>query len=50
MWKDEYFSNSYRALITNKLFHFVFTLLEYYLTIIAQIDLFHTNFNFNIKQ
>ena len=50
MWKDEYFSNSYRALITNKYYHFVFTLLEYYLTIIAQIDLFHNNFNFSIKE
>ena len=50
MYKNEYFSNSYRALIIRKPFHFMTSLIEYLITFIAQITLFTTKFTFKIEE
>ena len=50
MFKSEYFSNSYKSLITNKPFHFLVLLLEYILTLISQVTLFVIKFNFKMDE
>ena len=46
MFKNEYFSNSYKVLISNSLFHFIFIFIEYLLILISQVTLFTLKFNF----
>ena len=46
MNKNEYFSNSYRALISNKYLHFIISDLEYLLTLTAQIIIYNTDYCF----
>ena len=48
MFKGEYFSNSYKVIITNKPFHFLILLLEYIITLISQVTLFVIKFNFKM--
>ena len=50
MFKSEYFSNSYKSLITNKPFHFLVLLLEYILTLTSQVTLFVIKFNFKMDE
>ena len=50
MLKNEYFSNSYRVLIVYKPFHFLFILLEYFMTFITQITLYTIKFKINLEQ
>ena len=49
MFKSEYFSNSYRVMITNKLFHFIILLLEYLITFSVQVTLYTINFKINFE-
>ena len=46
MNKNEYFSNSYRTIISNKYLHLILILLENFLTLTAQTILYNTNYNF----
>ena len=48
MFKGEYFSNSYKVIITNKPFHFLVLILEYIITLISQVTLFVIKFNFKM--
>ena len=50
MFKNEYFSNSYRVIIAKKRFHFIFLLLEYLITYISQITLYTIKFKFNLTE
>ena len=45
MNKNEYFSNSYRAIISNKFLHLILSLIEYVLTLTVQIIIFITKFD-----
>ena len=49
MFKSEYFSNSYRVMITNKLFHFIILLLEYLIMFSVQVTLYTINFKINFE-
>ena len=50
MFKNEYYSNSYRVIITNKLFHFIVSLIEYMITITIQITLLTIKFDFGLNE
>jgi hypothetical protein len=50
MDKNEYFSNSYKAVITNKFFHLIIILIEYFLTLSFQIIIFIRKFNINSEE
>ena len=50
MDKNEYFSNSYKAIITNKFFHLIIILIEYFLTLSFQIIIFIRKFNINSEE
>ena len=45
--ENEYFSNSYKSIISNKFFHLIITMLEYVFTIIVQIIIFIRQFDPN---
>ena len=45
--ENEYFSNSYKSIISNKFFHLIITMLEYIFTIIVQIIIFFRQFDSN---
>ena len=49
MNKNEYFSNLYKRIIKNKIFHLLSTLFEYLNTLINQMIIFHRKFNSNYK-
>ena len=44
MKKNEYFSNCYKAIITNKIVHIIISLLEFILTLITQSIVFYTKY------
>ena len=44
MFESQYFSNSYKGMITNKVFHFIIILLENFITLIIQITLYIMKF------
>ena len=46
---NEYFSNCYKNIITNKFYHFIITVLEYLLTIIIQIIIFVRQYDSNYE-
>ena len=46
---NEYFSNCYKSIITNRLYHFIITLFEYFLTIIIQIIIFVRQYDSNYE-
>ena len=50
MFKSEYFSNSYRVMITNKQFHFIILLLEYLITFSAMITLYTIKFKIEFDE
>ena len=50
MQKGEYFSNSYRVMITNKPFHFIVYLSEYLLTLITQVTLSIIGYEYNFDE
>ena len=50
MNKNEYFSNCYKEIISNKFFHFVVLFLEYIFTLTMQIGIFINEFNFSEKE
>ena len=51
MNKNEYYSNSYRVIISNKYLHSILSFFEYFLTLTAQLIVYNTNYNFkNTKQ
>ena len=46
MNKNEYYSNSFRVIISNKYLHSILSFFEYFLTLTAQIIVYNTNYNF----
>ena len=50
MFKSEYFSNSYRVIITKKQFHFIFILIEYLITSVSQKTIYITKFKFDLNE
>ena len=50
MMNNEYFSNCYHALITNKFFHSLILLLEYFITFLSQITLYTIKFEFKYDE
>ena len=42
--KNEYFSNIYRKLLTNKYLHIIITILDYFIILIVQLDLVSSKF------
>ena len=44
MLESQYFSNSYKGMIANKIFHFITILLENFFTLIIQITLYIMKF------
>ena len=47
--ENEYFSNSYKSIISNKFFHLIVILIEYIFTIIVQIVIFIRQFDSTYK-
>ena len=45
MNKNEYYSNSYRVIISNKYLHSILSLFEYLLTLTAQLIVYNTNYS-----
>ena len=50
MDKNEYYSNTYKSIISNKIFHFIIIFIEYYLTFIIQIFVFTRKINKNEEE
>ena len=50
MLNSEYFSNCYQHIITNKFFHFLILLLEYFITFLSQITLYTLKFRINFDE
>ena len=46
MRKNEYFSNCYKVILTNKSFHFTISFLEYILTLMVQSIIFYRKTNY----
>ena len=47
---SEYLSNCYRVIITNKFFHFIILLLEYFITFLSQITIYTLKFEFKFDE
>ena len=50
MDKNEYYSNTYKSIISNKIFHFIIIFIKYFLTSIIQIFVFIRKINKNEEE
>ena len=50
MFKSEYFSNTYRVILTKKRFHFIFILLEYLITFVSQKTIYTLKFKYDLNE